>query len=67
MKQFLMIFLISFPFSMWLCWYLTGNYGKNTYGNFWNYLIGKEIDRKKTDKEIEEFIQSYRNKYGANQ
>jgi len=43
MKLFIIICLIVFPLSMWFQWFMTGNYGKTTYGNFWNWLRNKEI------------------------
>lgn len=43
MKEFFIIFLISLPIGFYLTWYLEGNHGKTTYGNFFNWLLRREV------------------------
>lgn len=43
MKQFLIDFLIALPFGFYFAWWMEGNYGKTTYGNFFNWLIRRKL------------------------
>lgn len=44
MKQFLICFICVIPFALWFTWFMEGNYGKTTYGNFWNWIRGKKLE-----------------------
>lgn len=43
-KEFIIIFLMAIPVNLYFNWFMTENYGKTTYGTFWNYIRRKIID-----------------------